>query len=165
MSACSIVGHLLLVVAGGRDFLSYKAARNILNQCVALHGRMLHIECYHSGRKGADELTQKWCVQHSATARPFMTDWDTHGDDASTVRNQQMIDEALTHYLGGCHVMMVAFPGGKDTHDLFVRARAAGLPQASTRVNRDQSVDIRWFRGKGLWFPKADTHTEQHSDE
>jgi hypothetical protein len=73
------------------------------------------------GSAGADTLAEHWAKDRRVSYRVFLANWNAYGRGASTIRNQEMLEY-------GKPDLIVAFPGDRDTADIVMRARAAGLP-------------------------------------
>lgn len=81
----------------------------------------------HGASKGADELAHKAARELGMRVQPFRADWQTHGNAAGPIRNQEMLDS-------GVH-KVIAFTNkpleqSRDTQALVGRARNAGIPTA-----------------------------------
>lgn len=70
---------------------------------------------------GVDLFCYRWAQRVGLDVREFPADWDTHGEAAGPIRNQEMIDENPD-----MEVLLV-FPGGAGTSDMTRRARKAGI--------------------------------------
>lgn len=57
----------------------------------------------------------------------YPADWKRDGRGAGPIRNQRMIDEGKPH-------IVIAFPGGKGTADMVMRAEMAGIPVVKVEV-------------------------------
>jgi hypothetical protein len=109
---------LKVIVCGGRSYADFTAI------CAAL----LKVRCslgiteiIHGGVSGADALANTWAVKHGVPVKSYPPDYDKHGEEAVTIRNNSMITEGKPH-------LIIAFYGGPGTKDLLERAGKAGLP-------------------------------------
>ena len=111
-----------VLVCGGRNFDDRKLLDWALepfksSETVIIHG----------AAAGADHMASVWAKAHGIPVERYPADWKKHGKAAGPIRNQRMIDE-------GKPDLVIAFPGGRGTHDMCVRAEAAGI----------QVEDIGW---------------------
>lgn len=113
-----------ILVCGGRDFDDeYWVARVLDEYREKLKGDIVII---HGGATGADKLADEWATAHNVETVVFPADWHGLGRAAGPIRNQQMIDE-------GKPDLVIAFPGGRGTHDMERRAYAARLQVRAER--------------------------------
>jgi hypothetical protein len=70
---------------------------------------------------GADALAEEWARKSGASFHGFKAQWDKYGKSAGPRRNQQMIDKGNPH-------MVLAFPGGRGTEDMVLKAQGARIP-------------------------------------
>lgn len=71
---------------------------------------------------GADFWANCWASERGLDCKTFQADWNAHGRAAGPIRNQQMIDE-------GEPDLIIAFPGGRGTHDMITRGNKAKVQQ------------------------------------
>jgi hypothetical protein len=107
-----------VLVCGGRDYVDRDAAFAALDR--ADRKRTITV-VIHGAYRGADDLADAWGKARLREVLPFPADWTRLGPRAGPVRNQQMLDEGRPH-------AVIALPGGRGTHDMIDKARAAGLP-------------------------------------
>lgn len=74
------------------------------------------------GAGGADRLAKAWAEERGIDVLTFPADWQRLGIAAGPKRNQQMIDQ-------GKPDLIIAFPGGKGTHDMITRGNKAKVQQ------------------------------------
>lgn len=105
-----------ILVCGGRDFQDYglvkKTLENLPQVTVLIHG----------DARGADALARKWAEEDGTIQiLAFPADWKRKGRMAGVLRNHDMI-------VRGHPDLVVAFPGGRGTADMVMRAKQAGVP-------------------------------------
>jgi hypothetical protein len=69
---------------------------------------------------GADRWRESGPAVAAVENIKFCADWERLGRKAGPIRNQLMLDE-------GRPDVVVAFPGGRGTADMMMRARSAGV--------------------------------------
>ena len=78
-----------IIVAGGRDFVSYKSVKKTLDPYKHKISEIV------SGKAaGADSLGEHWANENEIHVEPFPADWDHYGNGAGPVRNKQMAEYA-----------------------------------------------------------------------
>jgi hypothetical protein len=113
-----------ILVCGGREFDNLELLEKILSPFFWQPGKVSWI---FGDAKGADFLTRVWLKRMFRRGyaekyyQEFKADWKKHGPAAGPIRNQQMLDE-------GKPDLVVAFPGGRGTADMVLRAKLAGVP-------------------------------------
>lgn len=105
-----------VLVCGGRDYADAGTLYHALD-CLPQDGLVI----IHGGAKGADALAAQWAKDRGVSSHAFPANWTEHGRAAGPIRNQTMLD------IGKPDCVM-AFPGGRGTHDMINRAKAAGVP-------------------------------------
>lgn len=106
-----------VLVCGGRDFTNYDCVNRILSK---LHNDT-PITTIISGRaRGADALGEKWATERAIQIAGYPANWNRDGKAAGPIRNQQMLDE-------GKPDLVVAFPGGSGTIDMWRRTIKSGF--------------------------------------
>lgn len=104
-----------VLVCGGRDFVDALDVERILRPV------WKQITCLiHGGAPGADQLAGLWALDNNVPVKVFKAKSD-HQRVAGSYRNRRMLEEGKPDYV-------IAFPGGKFTKDMIVKARAAGVP-------------------------------------
>lgn len=128
----------ILLVCGGRRFgverhrnngaLTLKAQR----ERVFLHQTLDHLyvergftHLMHGDADGADSVAGAWARGHGVPEVRVPANWDFYGTSAGFRRNIAMA-EMLTKRSKDSD-FVVAFPGGRGTADMIIRARRAGL--------------------------------------
>lgn len=69
---------------------------------------------------GADALAAAYAERRAMPFKVYSADWQTHGNAAGPIRNQQMLDEAGAE-------AVIAFPGSKGTRNMCSLAEKAGV--------------------------------------
>lgn len=120
-----------ILVCGGRDLTDWSWFRDrmeeIASECFPRleedeYGNFLYgVKIITGGARGADRLAYNWAVVNWTDYQEFPADWQKYGKAAGPIRNQQMLDE-------GKPDLVVAFPGGRGTADMVLRAKLAGVP-------------------------------------
>lgn len=111
---------LRVLVCGGRDFKDWPLLVKTMNAISGCGQRPITV--IHGGARGADALSGQWA---SNTRTPYEVypitpeEWERLGKGAGPIRNQQMLEL-------GKPDLVVAFPGGRGTADMIMRAQAAG---------------------------------------
>jgi hypothetical protein len=109
---------LRVLVCGGRDYKNRRRVLEALDRLTAEHGALTIIE---GGAVSADTFAGEWtCMQRSCQLVTEHTDWEKYGRPAGPIRNQKMIDDHKPN-------LVVAFPGGRGTADMFSRLGAPAL--------------------------------------
>lgn len=104
-----------VLVCGGRDF----ADRQWLHEVLAQYEITLLISGH--APYGADSLAEGYARRHKIKTLIFQAQWKKYGRGAGPLRNQRMLDE-------GKPDLVIAFPGGRGTFDMIMKARCAGVP-------------------------------------
>jgi hypothetical protein len=65
-------------------------------------------------------MAGEWACRRGIENIKFHAEWEKLGRKAGPLRNQLMLDE-------GRPDVVVAFPGGRGTEDMMMRARSAGV--------------------------------------
>lgn len=113
-----------VLVCGGRKFDDFSLLKKVLDTLNRQHKITVVI---HGDARGADKMADVWAFFKNAIedekikVEPYPADWDKHGKAAGPIRNQQMLNE-------GKPDLVVAFPGGKGTADMVLKAIKAGVP-------------------------------------
>lgn len=121
---------MIIVVTGSRNWKDYDTLRSYID-LLSKKERILHSPHFivHGDAKGADQLANKYAIQHSIPIKAFPADW-TLGNKAGPIRNQQMIDWAIKRALQfESEVICIAFPlpKSKGTWDCIRRCVKEGV--------------------------------------
>ena len=71
--------------------------------------------------KGVDTIAIDWAVVNFTQCEEYPADWDKYGKAAGIIRNKQMLEK-------GKPDLVIAFPGGKGTHNMVELAKKEGIP-------------------------------------
>jgi hypothetical protein len=127
---------VIVVITGGRLFTDKAFVwRHMDEQLVALG-----ITGVVNGRakSGVDQFVHEWCKDRGIPERPYPADWDTHGDAAGPIRNQEMIDSEPE--IERCLV----FPGHIGTTDMARRCRKAGIERVFINLYDPMEELLTW---------------------
>ncbi len=102
-----------VLVCGGRNFDQWRTVARELDATMPI-GLLIQ-----GGAQGADALAVKWAESRDVPVMTFRPNWRL-GKKAGPIRNQLMLDE-------GKPDLVVAFPGGRGTEDMMMRANAANV--------------------------------------
>lgn len=110
-----------VLVCGGRDFTNVAYIWTMLDR---LHNEHHFTAMIQGGAEGADYLANEWAKTKPEIARHVCkADWKSHGKAAGPLRNARMLEWKPD--------LVVAFPGGRGTADMILRAKAAGVSVVS----------------------------------
>ena len=109
-----------VLVCGGRDFFNEAVVFSALDR---LREKSPVTMLIHGAAPGADSLAETWAKAHDVIILRYPADWASHGRAAGPMRNEYMLGHSRPE-------LVVAFPGGKGTTDMVVRAQRARLPCA-----------------------------------
>jgi len=105
-----------VLVTGGRNFADYQTVENAMDSLLLKYPTL---ELIHGGASGADALADRWAKKRLVPCEVFPADWKKHGRAAGPIRNQEMLDQHPQ--------IVVAFPGGRGTQDMILRAKRAKI--------------------------------------
>lgn len=106
-----------VLVCGGRHYNDVFTVCETLDLLAEEHTIEVVIHGYASG---ADAHAAFWARSRGVKQAGFRAEWQKHGAAAGPLRNARMLKD-------GRPTVVVAFPGGKGTADMVMRARAAGV--------------------------------------
>jgi hypothetical protein len=115
---------MLVIGTGSREFRSAKFIRECF---IKIRAKYNMTEYYHGNAKGFDKYSEFVLRSTRFTnIRAFDADWNQYGASAGPIRNQLMIDTALTLYKPS-DIVLVAFPleTSKGTYDCIEKAQLA----------------------------------------
>lgn len=104
-----------VLVCGGRKYWNKEKVRGVLDTLLKSTAIKSVV---HGAATGVDSLAGEWARKNNITEERFPADWK-QGKKAGPIRNQQMIDTNPD--------LVIAFPGGKGTEDLVMRAWSKGI--------------------------------------
>jgi hypothetical protein len=122
-----------IIVCGGRDFDNISAVRHALTVAHAKQPITLLIE---GGAAAADRLAREWAGANGVLHVTVMADWKRYGPAAGPLRNAEMLREYPPDGV-------IAFPGGKGTADMVLKARQAGVKVWEPFAEREQPKESR----------------------
>lgn len=106
-----------VLVCGGRNFHDDYFLYQQMDKLNRIKPITLVIQ---GGARGADTLAKLWAVDTGIPYKTYKANWDTYGNRAGPIRNQQMLDE-------GKPDLVVGFDGGRGTRDMMSRAAEQGF--------------------------------------
>ena len=112
-----------ILVCGGRDYDDWKAVYAALDRLHAERGitLIIHGACQQKGMlAGADRWAEKWAQDREVPYVGVPARWAEGGNKAGPERNARMLNEWRPDGV-------MAFPGGRGTNDMKVKAKAAGM--------------------------------------
>lgn len=125
-----------LIITGSRDWTDRRAVHLPLTRLLKRHGRLLIRN--GKNRRGADRIVSDWSSRFLdvlVLEKPYLPDWDTHGNYAGNLRNQDMVNagaQAVMAWANPCRKNGRWCPPGEHpshgTADCVERARAARIP-------------------------------------
>lgn len=83
-----------VIVAGGRDFCTYKHYDLLKEVCTRILSKCTNIEIVSGKARGADTLGENFANEMGYQIKEFPADWDQFGKGAGYIRNKQMADYA-----------------------------------------------------------------------
>lgn len=109
-----------VLVCGGRDYADRERLFTVLDHYrhAAPSGFAVVI---HGAARGADTLGGEWAKSRGVSIEEYPADWERNGLRAGPIRNAWMLET-------GKPTVVIAFPGGRGTADMVLRARVAGVP-------------------------------------
>lgn len=111
-----------VLVCGGRDYArTEQQALAMMSALASLHREHRFSEVIEGGAGGADSRAREFAEYACIPVRTFKADWLRNGRASGPIRNHRMIDE-------GKPDLVIAFPGGRGTADMVMRAKRAGIP-------------------------------------
>lgn len=117
--------ELVVVVCGGRHFNDDRLLVSVLDEIQDYCGIGLLIQ---GGASGADALAKSWSAHRGVANFEYQAEWNKHGIAAVPIRNQRMLDE-------GKPDLVVAFPDGRGTADMMMRALRCGIPRIMVHMD------------------------------
>ena len=105
-----------VLVTGGRD---YDDRDKVFATLDAIHSNTPITLLIEGGAFGADTLAWVWTRLRRVTCRTKRARWAMHGNAAGPLRNRRMVEMQPD--------LVVAFPGGRGTHNCVTLASYYGL--------------------------------------
>ena len=116
------------LVCGGRQYSNYHHVCEVLDSFTDPRGRTITL-VIHGAAPGADSLAAQWADTRNIPTLAFPADWRAHGRAAGAIRNARMLAE-------GRPDVVIAFPGGRGTADMMIKARRAGCVRGASKVGK-----------------------------
>lgn len=111
---------MILIVTGGRDYIPTRPQLHSLKLLIEARGVT---ELFHGDARGVDTAVAKMVERSLPHVRVISFPYDsTLGRAGGPIRNSQMAQTAK-----GKPAVCVAFPGGKGTADMVLKAQRAGI--------------------------------------
>lgn len=101
-----------LLICGGRNFNDKNLLVFTLNKYIIKEINLVAT----GGATGADTLGIEWALSQEINCRIYPAKWNLYGRSAGPKRNYEMFHDFKPDYL-------VAFPGGKGTHNMISIAK------------------------------------------
>lgn len=79
-----------VIISGGRDFKDYLLLKFKCNKILSEISATSEVQIVSGGANGADQLGEKYAKEHHYIVKRFEADWNTHGNSAGFIRNEQM---------------------------------------------------------------------------
>lgn len=123
-----------IVVTGGRDFQDTAFISQVFD-AIALSSADTIV---HGGSRGLDELATAEARRRKVPTERHQAEWRLYGRAAGPIRNREMLTSGVD--------LLLAFPGGRGTHNCVTQARELGVPVYVTTdlaATRDQTAQAR----------------------
>ncbi len=109
-----------ILVCGGRDWDNRTLTDGVLDGFrEQYHEKDQPIVIVEGGAQGADTLAKEYAVKHNIPCEEFAAEWKKYGRAAGPVRNSKMLKSGID--------VVIAFPGGRGTHDTIGKAEKMGI--------------------------------------
>jgi hypothetical protein len=105
-----------VLVCGGRDYQDYEYFCAVMDKLHEKHGVT---EIVQGGANGADKMAACWAKAKGIPMTEVKADWNQYGKAAGHIRNGEMLKLNPE--------MVIAFPGGRGTANMFQQACKAGV--------------------------------------
>lgn len=83
-----------VVVAGGRYYNNYPAAKEYIDSCIERIKNEYELIFVSGGCRGADALGERYAREHGYPIERYPADWGRYGDAAGPIRNKEMAKAA-----------------------------------------------------------------------
>ncbi|MDH6234963.1 hypothetical protein M2281_005584 [Mesorhizobium soli] len=107
-----------LLICGGRHF---DETATILDELNRLHAHRPITVLIHGGLPLIGTPAEAWARQNDVHVIRYPANWTLLGKQADTRRNLFMLEDSRPD-------MLLAFPGGRHTTDMLLRARSINVP-------------------------------------
>ncbi len=109
-----------ILVCGGRDWSNQTMTTGVLDGFrEQYHEKDKPIVIVEGGAQGADTLAKEYAIKHDIPFEEYRAEWNKYGRAAGPVRNSQMLNSGID--------VVIAFPGGRGTHDTIGKAEKMGI--------------------------------------
>lgn len=113
----TIKDKISIIVAGGRDFNDYEYLKKTL---LSITNKVLDVEIVSGTARGADNLGERFAIEHDLPIKKFPANWDKYGKSAGYKRNAEM-----AKYANACVIFWDGVSRG--TGHMIDLAQTAGL--------------------------------------
>lgn len=110
MNQTTIRDTIVLVVAGSRSITDCETVELHLSDVISTFPQNSPVRLVSGGATGVDSCAEQFARDHRYPIEVFEADWDTHGNVAGPIRNQQMAEEGDVL----CAIWDGESPGTKD---------------------------------------------------
>lgn len=109
-----------ILVCGGRDWSNRTLTDGVLDGFrQQYHEKGKPIVIVEGGAQGADTLAKEYAIKHDIPFEEYRAEWNKYGRAAGPKRNTDMLNSGID--------VVVAFPGGRGTHDTIRKAEKIGI--------------------------------------
>lgn len=106
-----------VLVCGGRDFQDRPLLWSVLSD---IHQARKIAAVIHGAARGADKMAGDFAAERGIAVREYPANWTRDGRIAGPLRNSRMLEAEAPD-------LVVAFPGGRGTADMVIKARRSGV--------------------------------------
>lgn len=108
---------LKVAFSGGRHYTNDTKVSEVINDIIEVYGDITVLvgDC-----TGLDALVKEYCIKHDIPLQIYYADWKTQGLKAGPLRNKRILDEDPD--------LVVIFPGGKGTLNMYNQALSKNIP-------------------------------------
>ena len=118
-----------IIIAGSRDFSSFKTLENFCNTVIPSG---VEVTIISGGARGADRLGERYARKYNYSLQIYPAEWDVYGRAAGPIRNEQMASVA-THLIafwdgssrGTQNMINLAHRYGLDTRICYYKKKSA----------------------------------------
>lgn len=120
-------GDITVLVCGGREYADRNHVFSVLDK---LHKNRTIGLLVHGSAPGADGLAERWAKRRQVMYLGVPAPWKLMGKAAGPIRNSYMLDRSKPD-------VVIAFPGGNGTADMFGKAKLKGVELIDGRSQKD----------------------------
>jgi len=117
-------GDITVLVCGGREYSDRKHVFSVLDE---LHAKRTIGLLVHGNAPGADHLAEQWAKKRQVMYTGVPAPWKVLGKAAGPLRHSYMLDKSTPD-------VVIAFPGGTGTADMFGKAQRKNVTLVDERV-------------------------------